>query len=312
MNEADIQPIKRILEGALLAAAEPLSLNQLNTLFPEDEQPGHGTLREALAALDADCEERAVELTEVASGYRLQVRQDVMPWISRLWSDKPQRYSRAMLETLAIIAYRQPITRGEIEQIRGVSVSSSILRTLQEREWVRTIGHRDVPGRPELLGTTKAFLDYFNLKTLDGLPTLAEIKDLDNIEPELELREPPAANDGEVSEPKHDEEDGTIQTDPDEHGEAGADSPEEGREPEDRPDPGTEPDNEEVRTEPGESDRDPAGAEEQSLEAGEPQDQGPEERSSGPGSAGGQGDRPDESEEFSKESDEGQRPPATG
>lgn len=183
----DIDSLKRIVEGALLAAGHPLSLNQLNSLFPDGEQPGHGPLREALAALDVEMEGRAVELREVGSGYRLQIRSSIMPVISKLWTEKPPRYSRALLETLAIIAYRQPITRGEIEQIRGVSVSSNILRTLQERDWVRVIGHRDVPGRPELLGTTRAFLDYFNLKSLDELPTLAEIKDIDNLEPELEL-----------------------------------------------------------------------------------------------------------------------------
>lgn len=191
----DIDYLKRIVEGALLAAGEPLSLNQLNSLFPDGEQPGHGPLREALAALDADVEGRAVELRQVGSGYRLQIRPDLMPVISQLWAEKPPRYSRALLETLAIIAYRQPITRGEIEQIRGVSVSSNILRTLQERDWIRVVGHRDVPGRPELLGTTKAFLDYFNLKSLDELPTLAEIKDIDNLEPELELQSPETASD---------------------------------------------------------------------------------------------------------------------
>lgn len=186
----DIDQLKRIVEGALLAAGNPLSLNQLNCLFPPDEQPGHGHLREALAALEADLEGRAIELTEVGSGFRLQIRTELMPVISQLWADKPPRYSRALLETLAIIAYRQPITRGDIEQIRGVSISSNILRTLQERDWIKVIGHRDVPGRPELLGTTKAFLDYFNLKSLDQLPTLAEIKDIDNLEPELELNYP--------------------------------------------------------------------------------------------------------------------------
>jgi segregation and condensation protein B len=191
----DIDHLKRIVEGALLAAGAPLSLNQLNSLFAAEEQPGHGPLREALAALDADLQGRAVELKEVASGYRLQIRADLMPTISQLWAEKPPRYSRALLETLAIIAYRQPITRSEIEQIRGVSVSSNILRTLQERDWIKVVGHRDVPGRPELLGTTRAFLDYFNLKSLDQLPTLAEIKDIDNLEPELELASPDSGAD---------------------------------------------------------------------------------------------------------------------
>jgi len=182
-----IEELKRIVEGALLAAGHPLSLNQLSGLFPPDEQPGHGALREALAALDADLEGRAVELIEVGSGFRLQIRARLMPTISQLWTEKPPRYSRALLETLAIIAYRQPITRSDIEQIRGVSISSSILRTLQERDWIRVVGHRDVPGRPELLGTTRTFLDYFSLKSLDELPTLAEIKDIDNLEPELDF-----------------------------------------------------------------------------------------------------------------------------
>jgi len=186
----EIAYLKTVVEGALLAAGAPLSLNQLNALFPDEEKPGHGPLKEALAALDADLEGRAIELTEVGSGYRIQVRANLMPIIAQLWSEKPPRYSRALLETLAIIAYRQPITRGEIEQIRGVSLSANILRTLQEREWIKVVGHRDVPGRPELLGTTRAFLDYFNLKSLDQLPTLAEIKDIDNLEPELELIHP--------------------------------------------------------------------------------------------------------------------------
>jgi segregation and condensation protein B len=194
----EIESLKQIVEGVLLAAGEPMSLNQINALFPDEEKPGHGAIKEALAALDADLEGRAVELVEVGSGYRIQIRARLMPVISQMWSEKPPRYSRALLETLAIIAYRQPITRGDIEQIRGVAVSSNILRTLQERDWIKVVGHRDVPGRPELLGTTKAFLDYFNLKSLDQLPTLAEIKDIDNLEPELELTHPtPSAGDAE-------------------------------------------------------------------------------------------------------------------
>lgn len=209
----DIDQLKRIVEGALLAAGDPLSLNQLNSLFPADEQPGHGLLREALAALDAELEGRAVELNEVGSGYRLQIRTDLMPIISELWTEKPPRYSRALLETLAIIAYRQPITRSEIEQIRGVSISSNILRTIQERDWIKVVGHRDVPGRPELLGTTKAFLDYFNLKSLDELPTLAEIKDIDNLEPELELTHPESRDTATEAEAQSNEPTQTAQED---------------------------------------------------------------------------------------------------
>jgi len=199
----EIESLKQIVEGVLLAAGGPMSLNQINALFPDDEKPGHGAIREALAALDADLEGRAVELVEVGSGFRIQIRSPLMPVVSQLWSEKPPRYSRALLETLAIIAYRQPITRSDIEQIRGVAVSSTILRTLQEREWIKVVGHRDVPGRPELLGTTKAFLDYFNLRSLDQLPTLAEIKDIDNLEPELELTHPaPSDSDESASGPE--------------------------------------------------------------------------------------------------------------
>jgi segregation and condensation protein B len=198
----EIEYLKKVVEAALLAAPAPLNLNQINALFADDEKPGHGLIKEALAALDADLENRAVELTEVGSGYRLQIRSSLMPVISQLWTEKPPRYSRALLETLAIIAYRQPITRGEIEQIRGVSLSANILRTLQERDWIKVVGHRDVPGRPELLGTTKAFLDYFNLKSLDQLPTLAEIKDIDNLEPELELTHPNPGQDSATKEEK--------------------------------------------------------------------------------------------------------------
>ncbi|MEE4296699.1 MAG: SMC-Scp complex subunit ScpB [Wenzhouxiangella sp.] len=224
----DIAYLKVVVEGALLAAGGPLNLNQLNALFPDDEKPGHGPLKEALAALDADLENRAVELTEVGSGYRIQVRARLMPIIANLWSEKPPRYSRALLETLAIVAYRQPITRGEIEQIRGVSLSANILRTLQEREWIKVVGHRDVPGRPELLGTTRSFLDYFNLKSLDQLPTLAEIKDIDNLEPELELIHPvahePAEANKDESDTRTQEEDG-----PEENPEHNAEQSDDGR-----------------------------------------------------------------------------------
>lgn len=181
-REMDRQRLKTIIEAGLLAAGEPLSLERLLGLFPEEEQPDRDTLRQALEDIAADCEGRSLELKEVGSGFRLQVRADLAPWVSRLWEERPARYSRALLETLALIAYRQPITRAEIEDIRGVSVSSSIVRTLQEREWVRVVGHRDVPGKPAMYATTRQFLDYFNLKSLDQLPPLAELRDIDSIE----------------------------------------------------------------------------------------------------------------------------------
>lgn len=185
-----------ILEGALLAAGKPLSIEQIERLFGPAEQPSRTELRDALAALSQDCEGRSFELVEVASGWRLQIRRDLEPWISRLWDEKPPRYSRALLETLALIAYRQPITRAEIEDVRGVAVSTHIVKTLLEREWVRVLGHRDVPGHPALYGTTRQFLDYFGLKTLDALPTLAELKDLDRFHPGLELGEAECEEEG--------------------------------------------------------------------------------------------------------------------
>lgn len=181
------EQLQQILEAALLAAGEPLSTSQLAALFTDDERPPVGEISRALEQLRVDCANRGIELKKVASGYRLQVRQDLNEWVARLWTERPQRYSRALLETMALIAYRQPITRGEIESVRGVSVSTSIIRTLQERDWIRVVGHRDVPGKPALFGTTKIFLDSFNLQNLDDLPTLAEIRDMDNLEPELLL-----------------------------------------------------------------------------------------------------------------------------
>lgn len=179
-------PLKVLLEAALLAAPEPLSIERLLTLFSEEEQPEREAVRAALMELGQDYEGRGVELAEVASGFRLQVRQELAPWITRLWRERPTRYSRAVLETLALIAYRQPITRGEIEEIRGVSVSSSTLRTLLDRGWVKALGQRDVPGRPTLYGTTRVFLDYFNLKSLGDLPPLAELRDLEAVGAALE------------------------------------------------------------------------------------------------------------------------------
>ena len=179
--------LKCILEAVLLAAGEPVDLAALAAVFEEDERPGDAEIGRALAELEEDYAERGLELKKVASGYRIQVREEVNPWVARLWEERPQRYSRALLETLALIAYRQPITRGEIEEVRGVSVRSNIIRTLQEREWIRVVGHRDVPGKPALFGTTRAFLDYFNLQSLDDLPSLAEIRDMESFEPELDL-----------------------------------------------------------------------------------------------------------------------------
>ena len=183
----DTDRLKQIAEAILLAAGRPLTLDQLLALFEEHERPERAELREALEALAGDLDGRGIELVQVASGYRIQVKDDMQPWVSRLWEEKPARYSRALLETLALIAYRQPITRGEIEEVRGVSVSTSIMKTLQEREWVRVVGHREVPGHPAMYGTTREFLDYFNLKSLDELPSLAELRDLSAIGEELEL-----------------------------------------------------------------------------------------------------------------------------
>ena len=187
----EIEQLQRILEGALLASNKPLTLEQMMALFskesaPEEEAPDANAFREALVALSESCEGRGFELKQVASGYRFQVRQELAPWVGRLWEEKPQRYTRAMLETLALIAYRQPITRGEIEEIRGVSVSSNIIRTLQEREWIRVVGHRDVPGRPAMFATTRQFLDYFNLQNLTELPPLSEIRDLEEMAKQLD------------------------------------------------------------------------------------------------------------------------------
>ncbi len=179
--------IDRIVEGALLASSQPLTLAQLKDLFPEDEPAPPGSIERALERLREACEGRGVELVEVASGFRYQVTSEVHGWISRLWTERKTRYTRATLETLALIAYRQPITRGEIEQVRGVAVSSNIIQALEEREWIRVVGHRDVPGKPALFGTTKGFLDYFGLKRLDELPPLSELKDLGELEPQLAL-----------------------------------------------------------------------------------------------------------------------------
>ncbi len=179
--------INRIVEGALLASSQPLTLAQLQGLFPEEEPAPPGSIERALELLREGCADRGVELVEVASGFRFQVTNEVHGFITRLWTERKTRYTRATLETLALIAYRQPITRGEIEQVRGVAVSSNIIQALEEREWIRVIGHRDVPGKPALFGTTKGFLDYFGLKRLDELPPLSELRDLGELEPQLPL-----------------------------------------------------------------------------------------------------------------------------
>lgn len=181
--------LKPIVEAALLASSHPLTVAQLVELFGEEHEVTRELIARTLEALVEDCAGRGVELKEVASGFRYQVKQDVHPWLSRMWTERPSRYSRALLETLALIAYRQPITRPEIEQIRGVVVSSNIIKTMEERDWIRVVGHRDVPGRPALFGTTRAFLDYFNLKSLDELPPLSEIRDMED--PQLRFEPEP-------------------------------------------------------------------------------------------------------------------------
>jgi segregation and condensation protein B len=181
-----VEKIQHILEAALMAYDAPMTVAQLAKLFDEDERPDSKTIKIALENLQQQCDERGVELKEVASGFRYQAKQDYSPWLKKLWEERPPRYSRAMLETIALIAYRQPITRAEIEEVRGVAVSSNIIRSLTERGWVEEVGHRDVPGKPTLLGTTKQFLDYFNLQSLSALPTLQELADLDLAGSELE------------------------------------------------------------------------------------------------------------------------------
>ncbi len=186
MKESSFLQLRSIVEAVLLVAGKPLDLDQIAELFDEDARPSKATLREIMADIRLHSEGRGFELVEVASGYRFQVRQAFAPWVSRLWEEKPQRYSRALLETLALIAYRQPTTRGEIEEVRGVAVSSTIMKTLLDRAWIRVVGHKDVPGRPALYATTRQFLDYFNLKSLDQLPPLGEARDLDLIGLELD------------------------------------------------------------------------------------------------------------------------------
>lgn len=184
----NFKQLQNIIEAALFAAERPLTADQLRELFPAEERPTRTVIEAVLSQIDLGWQGRGIELRQVASGYRFQVRAAYASWVGRLWEEKPQRYSRALLETLALIAYRQPITRGEIEDVRGVAVSTNIIRTLQERGWVRVVGQRDLPGRPSMYATTREFLDYFNLKALDHLPTLADIRDLDEIGREFEAR----------------------------------------------------------------------------------------------------------------------------
>ena len=188
MQEKDL---KNIIEASLLAAGKPLTLDNIIAVFADDAVPDRDVIRKTIHVLNEEYKDRGIEIKQIASGYRLQVRKELAPWVSRLWEEKPTRYTRALLETLALIAYRQPVTRGEIENIRGVSVSSNIIRTLQEREWVRIVGHRDVPGKPAMYGTTREFLDYFNLKSLTQLPSLEELRDVDSINAELDLSDNP-------------------------------------------------------------------------------------------------------------------------
>ncbi|KAB0491382.1 SMC-Scp complex subunit ScpB [Pseudomonas psychrophila] len=179
MNLTEPRELASLLEAFLLASGKPQSLERLFELFEEGERPEPPVFKKALELLRKSCDGRAFELKEVASGYRLQIREKYSPWVGRLWEERPQRYSRAMLETMALIAYRQPITRGEIEDVRGVAVNSHIVKTLLEREWIRVVGYRDVPGKPAMFATTKGFLDHFNLKSLDELPPLAELRELE-------------------------------------------------------------------------------------------------------------------------------------
>ena len=190
MNLTEPRELAPLLEAFLLASGKPQSLERLYELFEEGERPEPPVFKKALSLLTKSCEGRAFELKEVASGYRLQIREKFSPWVGRLWEERPQRYSRALLETMALIAYRQPITRGEIEDVRGVAVNTNIVKTLIEREWIRIVGYRDVPGKPAMFATTKAFLDHFNLKNLEDLPPLAELREMET-EPVLDFDDAP-------------------------------------------------------------------------------------------------------------------------
>ncbi len=184
--------LRSIVEALVFAAGQPLSIDRILACFAEGERPERSEIRAALEEIGAALEDRPVELCQVAGGWRIQLRAGYAEWVDRLWDEKPPRYSRALLETLALVAYRQPISRGEIEAVRGVSLSQSIIKTLSERQWVRVVGHREIPGRPALFGTTRQFLDDFNLKSLDQLPALPEVRDLDSLNQALESLANPA------------------------------------------------------------------------------------------------------------------------
>lgn len=185
-----VEQVRNVCEAALLAAGRNLTASELVELFEPPDRPTTDEVREALGMLSQDYAGRGIELAETASGYRIQVRRELAEVVSKLWPERAARYSRALLETLSLIAYRQPLTRAEIESVRGVAVNPNIIRTLLERNWIRVVGHRELPGRPELLGTTRDFLDYFGLKTLSQLPPLAELKSLEDLNPQLALPEP--------------------------------------------------------------------------------------------------------------------------
>lgn len=193
----DDNAVKYFVESALLAAGRPLNIDQLQKLFDDDSAPEKAQIRQAISSLLEDYADRGITIVEVASGFRMQIQGDMVARLQKLWEERPPRYSRALFETLALIAYRQPMTRGEIEEVRGVAVSTNIIRSLMEREWIRVVGHRDVPGRPAMFGTTKSFLDYFGLKKLDDLPPLADLTDWESLRVQLNL---PAVDEGEEAE----------------------------------------------------------------------------------------------------------------
>jgi segregation and condensation protein B len=183
----DSEQLKHVLEAAMLAAGRPLGVDEMRSLFGEEHPPARAEIRAAIEALRADYAGRGITVGEVASGFRIEIRSGMGQWLAPLWEERPPRYSRALMETLAIVAYRQPVTRGDIEEIRGVAVTTNIVRTLLERNWIKVVGYRDVPGKPAMYGTTREFLDYFGLRQLEDLPPLAEIRDLDKLSAQLEL-----------------------------------------------------------------------------------------------------------------------------